>query len=421
MQADLIIYNIGTLITPKHKTLPVRGKKMNDLKQIKRAFIAVKNGVIMDCGGYDYQNKVGPKTVMHNAHGNIVMPGLIDSHTHLVHAGSREDEFIDKIEGVPYLDILKSGGGILSTVAKTRKATFDELYKKAYKSLDYMLLNGVTTIEAKSGYGLNEKTEFKQLEVAKKLNENHHIDIVSTYLGAHAIPKEYSKNKRGYIDEVIRIMELVKKENLAKFADVFLEDTVFNREDTARILINADRLGFFLKLHADEIVSLGGATLAAKLNAASADHLMAIDDEGIKYLSKVNTVANILPSTSFYLNKDYAPVRKMIDNNIAISIASDYNPGSSPSENFQFVMQLAANKLKMYPSEIINAATINAAYNLKLSETIGSIERGKNADIVIFNSNNLNYIMYHFGINHTKDVFKNGKLVVHKQKILEEN
>lgn len=420
MQADLIIYNIGMLITPKHKNLPVRGKKLNDLKIIKRAFIAVKDGRIMDCGGYDYQNLVGQKTVMHNAQGLLAMPGLVDSHTHLVHGGSREDEFVKKIEGVPYLDILKKGGGILSTVSKTRKSSFEDLYKKAKKSLDHMLLNGVTTIEAKSGYGLNEKDEIKLLKVAAKLNEDHAIDIISTYMGAHAFPKKYTDNHRGYVDEVIRIMEKIKDENLAKFVDVFLEDSVFNKEETARILINADRLGFFLKLHADEITSLGGATLAAKLNASSADHLMAIDDEGIEYLSKSKTVANILPSTSFYLNKAYAPVRKMIDNNVAISIASDYNPGSSPSENFQFVMQLAAYKLRMYPKEILNASTINAAFNLKIDEEVGSIEKGKKADIIIMNSTNLDYVLYHFGINHTKDVFKNGVLVVQDQKIVED-
>ncbi|PAT01499.1 imidazolonepropionase [Candidatus Izimaplasma bacterium ZiA1] len=420
MQADLIIYNIGTLITPKTKTLPVRGKKMSDVKIIKHAFIAIKDGKIKDFGGYDYQNLVGPNTIMHNAEGNLVLPGLVDSHTHLVYGGSREDEFIDKIEGVPYLDILKRGGGILSTVEKTRKASFDELYDKAFNSLNEMLLLGVTTVEAKSGYGLNEETELKQLEVAKKLNKNHPIDIVSTYLGAHAVPKEFKKNTRGYVDEVIRIMEIVKEKELADFVDVFLEDSVFNKEETARILINAERLEFKLKLHADEIVPLGGATLAAKLNAASADHLMAIDEEGILSLSKVNTVANLLPSTSFYLNKDFAPARKMIENNVSISISSDYNPGSSPSENFQFSMQLAANKLKMYPNEIVTASTINAAYNLRKSDLIGSIEVGKNADIVIFNSKNLNYLLYHFGVNHTKDVFKNGVIVVKDRKLVEE-
>ena len=417
MHADLIIYNIGELVTPNKKA-PVRGTDLSSITKLHNAFIAIKGEVIIGFGEESYDEFKTKDTVMYDALCNVVLPGLIDSHTHLVHGGSREHEFGKKLAGVPYLEILKQGGGILSTVNSTRESSFDELYYKAYNSLDEMLLFGVTTIEAKSGYGLNLETELKQLEVANKLDNDHPIDIVSTYLGAHAVPVEYKDNKNGYIETVITDMEIVYEKGLADFVDIFCEDSVFNYEDSKRILSHAKEVGFDIKIHADEIVSLGGAKLACEVGCTSADHLMAVSDEDIKLLGKTDIISNILPCTSFYLNKDYAPVRLMIEQGCAISISSDYNPGSSPSENFQFTMQLGANKLRMKPEEVLNASTINAAYNLNLSDTIGSIEVGKHADIVIMNCNNLEYILYHYGINHTKDVFKNGILVVRDRTVL---
>ena len=357
-------------------------------------------------------------TYLHDANNCIVIPGLIDSHTHLVHGGSRENEFGKKIKGVPYLDILKQGGGILSTVESTRNASFGELYTKAYKSLDEMLLLGVTTIEAKSGYGLNYETEVKQLEVTKKLNEVHPIDIIPTYLGAHAIPVEFKDNKEEYIDSIINDMSLIRNNDLAESVDVFCEDSVYDLADTRKIVEAAKKEGFFIRLHADEIHPMGGLGLAVELGASSADHLIAASTEDIKKLAKSKTVANLLPSTSFYLNKDFADARKMIDENCIVSISSDYNPGSSPSENLQFSMQLACNKMKLRPKEALTAVTINSAYGLGLKEKVGSIAKGKNADIVVMDAENLDYIMYHFGVNHAKDVFKNGKLVVKNRQII---
>ncbi len=417
MRADTIIYNIKELITPR-RSLPHRGREMSQLDVIKDAFIAIRNGKIIDYGKGNHSKYMQENTYLHDANNKIVIPGLIDSHTHLVHGGSRESEFRKKIKGVPYMDILKKGGGILSTVEQTRKASFDDLFNKAKKSLDEMLLLGVTTIEAKSGYGLNYETEIKQLEVVKKLNEIHPIDISSTYLGAHALPKEYKDDKEGYIKSVLSDMALIRNNDLAESVDVFCEEAVFNIEESRQILEEAKKLGFFLRVHADELTPLGGAGLAAELNASSADHLIAISDEDIKKLAKSKTVANLLPTTSFYLNKDYADARKMIDNGCIVSVSSDYNPGSSPSENFQFTMQLACNKLRMKPKEVLIAATINAAYGLGKKEKIGSISKGKDADIVILDAPNLDYVMYHFGVNHTQDVFKFGKLVVKDRQII---
>jgi len=282
------------------------------------------------------------------------------------------------------------------------------------------MLYGVTTIEAKSGYGLNLINEVKQLEVAQKINEYHPVSIKSTYMGAHAVPKEYKDNKDAYINQVIEDLNYIKENDLADAVDVFCETGVFSIEESRKILLEAKKLGFSVKLHADEIDPLGGAGLGVELNATSVDHLMAISDEDIKKLSTSHTVANLLPGTSFYLNKGYAPARKMIDSNCAVSIAGDYNPGSCPTENFQFMMHLASNELKMNPKEVLNAVTINPAYHLGLSETKGSIEIGKDADIVLMDIPNLNYLFYHFGINHTQHVVINGKFVVYNRQIVRE-
>lgn len=417
MNADTIIYNIREIITPR-RSLAHRGHEMKKVESIYDGFIAIRNGKIIDYGTGNHSNYIGESTYLHDAKGNIVLPGFIDSHTHLVHAGSRENEFRQKIKGVPYLDILEQGGGIYNTVEATRAASFSDLFEKARKSLDEMLLLGVTTIEAKSGYGLNYETELKQLEVVKKLNEIHPIDIISTYLGAHAIPKEFKDNKDKYITSIIRDLELIRNNELAESVDVFCEESVFTLEDTRRIIQAAKKLGYFIRIHADEIHPMGGLGLAVELGASSADHLIAASDEDIKKLANSKTVANLLPSTSFFLNKDYANARKMIEEGCIVSISSDYNPGSSPSENLQFSMQLACNKMKLRPKEVLNAVTINAAYGLGLKEKIGTISKGKAADIVIMNAKNLDYIMYHFGVNHTKDVFKNGKLVVKDRQII---
>lgn len=417
MRADTIIYNIKELYTP-HRSLLHRGHEMSQLEVVQNAFIAIKDGKIMDYGQGNYSKYIQDNTYFHNAENNIVIPGLIDSHTHLVHAGSREKEFRKKLQGVSYLEILNKGGGILSTVKATREATKDELYDKAFHTLNEMLLFGVTSIEAKSGYGLNTETELKILEVMRDLQDNHPMTISTTYLGAHAVPHEFKHDHEEYVQQILRDLPVVRAHNLAESVDVFCESGAFTTEESARILQEAKRLGFHIRLHADEIEPHGGAGLAAELDASSADHLMAISEEDIVKMANSKTVANLLPATSFYLDKDYAKARQMIDAGCIVAISSDYNPGSSPSENYQLTLQIAANKLRMTPYELLIAATINPAYSLGLKEQIGSIARGKQADLVIMNAPNLDYIFYHFGVNHTKDVFKNGTLVVKDRELV---
>ena len=414
MKVDLILKNIGKLVTMQGSSSFRVKEEMNKINIIENAYIAVKNGKILAIGvGDEFGNLCGDDTKIHDAEGLLVTPGLIDSHTHLIHGGSRENEFSMKLNGVPYIEILNNGGGILSTVKATKDASEEALYKKAKKSLDRMLEFGVTTVEEKSGYGLELNTEIKQLEVARALDKNHPVDLVHTFLGAHAVPEEYKENHKAYIDILVDVMmPKIKDMGLAEFCDVFCEEGVFTIEESEYILQKAKEMGYKLKIHADEIESLGGAELAAKLGCVSADHLMAASDEGIKMMAENNVVANILPATSFNLNKNYADCRKMIDMGAIVSLSSDYNPGSCPSENLQLVMQLGCLHLKMTPNEVLTAVTINAAYAIDRADKIGSIEVGKNADFVVFDARNVEYLMYHFGINHTKKVYKNGNLVV---------
>lgn len=423
MKADLILKNIGKLVTMQGSSSFRVKEEMNKINIIENAYIAVKNGKILAIGvGDEFGNLCGEDTKIHDAEGLLVTPGLIDSHTHLIHGGSRENEFSMKLNGVPYIEILNNGGGILSTVKATKEASEEALYKKAKKSLDRMLEFGVTTVEEKSGYGLELNTEIKQLEVARALDKNHPVDLVHTFLGAHAVPEEYKENHKAYIDILVDVMmPKIKDMGLAEFCDVFCEEGVFTIEESEYILQKAKEIGYKLKIHADEIESLGGAGLAAKLGCVSADHLMAASDEGIKMMAENNVVANILPATSFNLNKNYADCRKMIDMGAIVSLSSDYNPGSCPSENLQLVMQLGCLHLKMTPNEVLTAVTINAAYAIDRADKIGSIEVGKNADFVVFDARNVEYLMYHFGINHTKKVYKNGNLVVDNKVVVYDN
>lgn len=418
MKADLIIYHVSQLYTLSGNNHLRLGAEMKQVGMIENGFVASFKGKIIALGNNDdYLLYKTENTKLVNGEGLILTPGLIDSHTHLVHGGTREHEFEKKLSGVPYLEILKAGGGILSTVEATKNANFSELYDKARKSLDMMLTYGVTTVEAKSGYGLEIDTEIKQLKVAKQLNENHPVDIKSTFLGAHAVPSEYKEKKSEYIEEIIKMFSIIKKQGLAEYCDVFCEDEVFSIEETRYILNEAKKFGFKLKIHADEIMPLGGATLACELGCVSADHLMASTKEDFANLAKNKVVANLLPATSFSLDKDFAKAREMISAGCGIALSSDYNPGSCPSENLQFVMQLGSIKLKMLPTEVLSAVTINASCAINEETRIGSLEVGKDADYVLFDCPNLDYLLYHFGINHVKDVYKLGKLVVKDQKV----
>lgn len=405
----LIVHNIDSLVTVRGTNLPRFGKEMDNVEIINNGYIVIEDGRFIEIGsGLGFQKYKNATFI--DGSGKTVTPGLIDCHTHLVHAGSRENEFRLKLEGVSYLDILKSGGGILSTVEKTRLASFTELYEKAKRSLDLMLSFGVTTVEAKSGYGLDVDTEIKQMMVAKELNNTHPVDVISTYMGAHAIPKEYQNNKEKYIDIVKNVIAKAKYEDLAKFVDVFCEEGVFTLEEARKILEYASTVGLKTKLHADEINDLGGALLASELGCISAEHLLASNMENLVKLAKSKVIAVMLPLTSFNLNKDFFAARFFIENDGALAIATDYNPGSSPSENIQLAMQVACMKAKLTPKEVITATTINAASALGINEEVGSIDVGKLANFVIFASPNLDYLFYHFGVNHVDSVYIKGKL-----------
>lgn len=418
---NTVIKNIGCLVTCRSNAIKT-GESLNDAGIIDNGFVVIEEDKILAVGkGEDYKKYLKEDTTIINGEKMTVTPGLIDSHTHVVYGGSREKELALKLNNVSYIEILNNGGGILSTVRNTRKADLDILSEETKKRLDLMLLHGTTTIESKSGYGLNFEDEIKMLNVNKKLNDEHPIDIVSTYLGAHAIPEEYKENRDGYIDLMINeVIPYVEKNKLADFIDCFCEEGVFSVEESRRILKAGAEKGLKVKIHADEIKPIGGSELAAELNATSAEHLVGASLEGIKELANKGVVAVLLPSTSFYLmlNK-FADARTMIKENVPIALATDCNPGTSPTESLQNVMTFACFGMRLTPEEIINSMTINAAYAIGKNDEIGSIEPGKKADLVIFNSKSLNYLIYHFGINSVKSVIKNGKLVVDDNKIVE--
>lgn len=416
MKATIVIKNISNLITMEGPNRPRVKEEMRNIGLIQNGIVAINEDEIIYVGNGKLPShiEVGEETIFIDGSGKTVTPGLVDSHTHLVHGGSRENELAMKLNGMGYLDILKMGGGIHSTVKATKEASFEELYDKAKKSLDIMLSYGVTTVEAKSGYGIDDfDTELKQLEVAKKLNEDHPIDIISTFLGAHAIPEKYKENSNEFVDKLIKEMiPEVSNRHLAKFCDVFCEEGVFSVEQSRKILNAGKKYDLIPKIHADEIKPLGGAELAAEVGCITADHLVAASDEGMKKMAESRVIANLLPATSFNLQTgNFAKARKMIETGIPVSLSTDYNPGSCPTENMQLVMSFASLIMKMTPEEVITAATMNGACALGLEKKIGSIKKGKQADIVIFDSPNLNYIIYHFGINHVEKVIKKGIIV----------
>jgi imidazolonepropionase len=418
---NIIIKNIDCLVTCRGSHKKIK-EELGNAGIIENGYIVIENNIISQVGsGEQYEKYIKNADIIIDGRGKTVTPGLIDSHTHIVYSGSRENELPLKLKGAKYIDILESGGGILSTVRKTREATLEELMNQTRNRLDLMLLHGTTTVESKSGYGLNFYDEVKMLKTNQELNNNHPVDVVSTYMGAHAVPEEYKENRDEYIDLMInKIIPHISENNLAEFIDCFCEEGVFSVEESRKILRAGLEKGLKIKLHADEIEPIGGAELAGELGAISAEHLVGASEEGIKTLAEKGVVAVLLPATSFYLmlNK-FAKARVMIDNGVAVALATDCNPGTSPTESLQTLMTFACFGMKMLPEEIINAMTINAACAINREDQIGSIEIGKKADIVIFNSKNLNYLVYHFGVNAVHTVIKNGKVVVDNGKITE--
>jgi len=354
-----------------------------------------------------------------DAEGKSVFPGLVDCHTHFLFAGTREDEYEMKIRGMSYLDIGRKGGGIISTVENIRKASKDELVRNGYKRLNSFVKNGITTVEVKSGYGLDKENELKMLEVAEILNKIHPVDVVSTFLGAHLIPTEYKNNRKKYVDIIINDMiPEIAERKLAEFCDVFLEDSAFNLKETEKILRTGKDFGLVPKIHSEQFNTLGGIRLAVELDAASVDHLDVIEKEDIRILANSNTIGVFLPGAVFFLGlKKYAPARKCIDNGVKYALSTDFNPGSCMTENLILIGTIANTQLRMLPDECIKGITINAAAALK-RHNIGNLKEGKKADLTIFNSPNYKYPFYHFGINHIEVVIKDGKIILRDGNLL---
>ena len=405
---SLLIHNIGLLATPLGFEAKA-GKEQGDIFFLENAYILVRDGLIEKIG-QGKPDEYADQLI--NAEGCLVTPGLVDAHTHLVFGGWREHELPLKLEGVPYLDILAQGGGILSTVRATRAATGEELKNKALKILSGMLRNGTTTCEAKSGYGLNLETELKQLRAVKELSDEQPIRLVSTFMGAHALPEEYRYDRNDYIDLLIhQMLPKVAEEKLAEYCDIFCETGVFSADEARRVLKAAQLLGLGAKIHADEINAIGGSELAGELGAVSAEHLIAATDEGIAALARGGVIACLLPATSFYLGKPYARARDMLAQGVPLCIATDFNPGSCPSFNLQLAMNLACWHYRLLPAEVLTGVTLNAAAAIGLQKEIGTLQAGKRADIILWDADNLDYIFYRFGENLVSKVIKDGRLV----------
>jgi imidazolonepropionase len=413
----LIIKNAAQLVTCSGQK-PRCGQQMSDLNVIENGALVIENGVITAVGRSEdiltrYNNSI-MDTI--DATGKAVLPGFVDSHTHFLFGGYRSEEYSWRIGGMPYMEIMQKGGGIVNTVAATRKAGPEELFRTGKKRLDAMLSMGVTTVEGKSGYGLDLETEIKQLEVMAELNREHSMDVVSTFLGAHAVPAEYNGQPDAYIDYLIdTVLPEVSRRSLAEFCDVFCEQNVFSVSQSRRFLKAAKTMGLQSKLHADEIVSLGGAELAAELHAISADHLLQASEQGILDMAGAGVVATLLPGTAFSLKKPYARGRKMIDRGCSVALATDFNPGSCFTFSIPLIMALATLYVGLTPEEAINALTINGAAALGRAAEVGSLDVGKAGDVVILSYPSYLFIPYHTGINIVEKVIKRGTLVVDRE------
>ncbi|MBI4429385.1 MAG: imidazolonepropionase [Ignavibacteriales bacterium] len=411
---QLLLKNIRQLVTVSaNGGLVKTGNGMSDLGIIENASVFIEDGTIRWTGpAHDFREKLRKDADVIEARDYVALPGFVDAHTHLLFAGSRENEFAMRARGMTYQHIAEMGGGILNTVKATRGTTKKELKKIAQKRLDAMMQQGTTTAEIKSGYGLNEDGEIKMLESIYELEKEHPMSLVPTFLGAHAIPPEYRDRPDNYVNEICeRILPYIAKRNLARFCDVFCDRGYFTVDQARKILTKAKSLGLQLKIHADELSNIGASSLASELGATSAEHLEKIGLEEITRLQKAGTVAVLLPGVSFFLGHGYANARGLIDAGVAVAIASDFNPGSCMSFSMPLMMTIACTQMKMTPEEAISAATLNAAASLKLSDKLGSIEPGKQADIVLCEIPDYKYLAYHFGVNLISKVIKKGTIL----------
>ncbi|TDP61930.1 imidazolonepropionase [Flavobacterium dankookense] len=407
-----LIINIKELLQVRENHIEkVSGKEMADLPSLKNAFLLIENDIIKDFGAMDDCPKINvDKTI--DANGKIVLPSWCDSHTHIVYAGNREQEFVDRINGLTYEEIANRGGGILNSAKKLNETSEEEIYNQSKKRLEEVISQGTGAVEIKSGYGLTVEGELKMLRVIKKLAENYSITIKSTFLGAHAFPKEFKENHSGYIDLIIdEMLPKIAEENLADFIDVFLETGYFSVEETEKIMEAGKRYGLPSKIHVNQFTAISGIAACVKHNALTVDHLEIVTDEDIEVLKDTETMPVALPSCSFFISIPYTPARKMLNAGLPLALASDFNPGTTPSGNMNFVVATACIKMKMTPEEAINAATINGAYAMGISKTHGSITRGKKANLIITKPLHSFYeIPYCFGSNLVEQIILDGKL-----------
>ena len=414
MTARLLIKNAAQLITMSgYSDHPAIKEKMSQIGLIENGAVYIEDGTIVEVGSSNemvakYKDSVA-LTEQIDAVGKVIAPGLIDPHTHLVHAGTRENEYAMRLQGKTYMEIMEAGGGIHATTRATQKASHEELFEQSRERLNQFLLHGVTTVEAKSGYGLTLEHEIKQLEVAKQLHESHPVDVISTFMGAHAIPLSEKSNPETFVTKVIsEMIPEVANRKLATFNDVFCERGVFTPDQSKRILEAGKEYGLIPKIHADEIEPYAGAELAASVGAISADHLLRVSDQGIKDMADAGVMGVLLPGTAFFLMADFAQGRKMIDAGVGIALSTDANPGSSPTLSLPFIMNLGCLKMGMTPEEVLTATTINAAHAIGCADVAGSLEVGKKADITIFDVPNYLTLSYQYGMNHVDTVIKGG-------------
>ncbi len=403
----LLIHNIGQLVTPLGRSAR-RGQEQGKLQKLRHAWVLLEGECIAQVGEGDPPPAPGAARL--DAGGRLATPGLVDAHTHLIFGGWRQNELALKLHGVPYLDILAQGGGILSTVQATRAASQQQLEEKAAQALDEMFSFGTTTCEAKSGYGLSTQEECKQLRAIRALDERHPVDLVPTFLGAHALPQEYRDRRGEYLRLLCEEMiPAVAAEGLAEFCDVFCETGVFTAEESREILLCGRRHGLRPKIHADEIDPIGGSQLAGEVGAISAEHLIVCPPQGISSMARAGTVACLLPATSFYLGASFAPARQMIDAGVPVAMATDFNPGSCPCLNLQLVMNLGCLKYRLTPEEVLTAVTLNGAAAIGRAQTVGSLEPGKLGDLVLWEAADLEYLCYRLGSNLVHTVIKRGR------------
>ncbi len=410
---SILIINIKELIQIRDQnTLKVSGKDMQHLPTIKNAFLLIKNGEISDFGRMEScKNMVADKTI--DATDKLVLPTWCDSHTHIVYAGNREQEFVDRINGLSYTEIANRGGGILNSAKTLQNTSEDDLYYQSAQRVKNIIKLGTGALEIKSGYGLTLESELKMLRIIKRIKEHFSIKIKATFLGAHAFPEAYLNNKKGYIDLIINeMLPKIGKENLADFIDVFCEKGYFSLEDTETILSAGKQFGLIPKIHVNQFNAFGGVAMGVKHNALSVDHLEELTQEDINVLIGSETMPVALPSCSFFLSIPYTPARRIINSGLPLALATDYNPGSTPSGNMNFVVSTACIKMKMTPEEAINAATLNGAYAMGISEEYGSITKGKKANLIITKPiPSYNYLPYSFGENNIETVIIKGTII----------